>query len=257
MAISGVVMAAVALAMRAQWPQRREWGHLAVAALLVHACYLGGVYIAVAGGMQAGTVAMLVGLQPLLTVVIARGWLGEHVVPRQWTGLAFGLAGVWFVVRHKISFAGDLSGLVPVVVALVGISVGTIYQKRYCAHVDLRTGAAVQYLVCALAYLPLVWVLEPTPIDWTPAFAFWLVWSVVVLSVAAISLLYWLLRHGEASSVARLFYLVPPVTAVIAWFMFGETLDALAIVGMALIALGVALARPRDKPDPVAAGESL
>ncbi len=239
------LMAVVAVVTGANWPRRRvDVVHVVISAWLVHGAYLGGVFIALAGGMPAGTIAMLVGLQPVLTVFLARAWLGERIVQRQWIGLALGLLGVWFVVRHKIDLAGDLRGLVPAAVALAGISIGALYQKRFCSHVDLRAGAAIQFSACALVFLPLVIVLDAPPVRWTPQFAFALVWSVVVLSVGAISLLYWLLRHGAASNVARLFYLVPPVTALLAWIVFGEGLPAVAIAGMGLIALGVALARP-------------
>ena len=129
--------------------------------------------------------------------------------------------------------------------ALVGISVGTLYQKKYCAHVDLRSGAVVQFTACVLLYAAIVALTGWHPIDWTPQFVLALGWSVIVLSVGAISLLYWLLRHGAAADVARLFYLVPPVTALMAFGLFGERLDALAIAGMVLIAIGVALARRR------------
>jgi drug/metabolite transporter (DMT)-like permease len=239
------LMLAVALATRAPWPRTPlEVGHVAVSACLVHGVYLGGVFVSLAGGMQAGVSAMLVGLQPIVTVLIARGWLGERVVPRQWAGLVVGLVGVFLVVRHKVSFGGDPVALVPSALALAGISVGTLYQKRFCTHVDLRSGAVIQFAACALVYLPLVALFEGGGVRWTPQFGFALGWSVLVLSVGAISLLYWLLRHGAAANVARLFFLVPAVTAVEAWLMFGETLDALAVAGMVLIAVGVALARP-------------
>ena len=243
MVVVSLLMAAVALATGARWPSRRDAGHAAVAAILVHAMYLGGVFVAMEGGMPAGTIAMLVGLQPIVTVLFARVWLGETVVARQWVGLTLGLAGVALVVRHKLGFSGDLQGLLPAVVALAGISVGTLYQKRFVTHVDLRAGAAIQYAVCAVVFVPLAHWLEPVAIRWTPSFAFALAWSVLVLSVGAISLLYVLLRHGAAANVAALFYLVPPVTALLAWLLFGETLDALALGGMVLIAVGVALAR--------------
>jgi drug/metabolite transporter (DMT)-like permease len=152
-------------------------------------------------------------------------------------------------VRHKLGYSGDLSGLGPLLVALAGISVGTLYQKRHAGHVDLRTGAAVQYAVCALAFAPLALV-EPAAIRWTGSFVFALSWSVLVLSVGAISLLWVLLRHGAAANVAALFYLVPPVTALMAWLLFGETLDALALGGMVLIAMGVALARASAPAQP-------
>lgn len=241
------LLAVVALATRAAWPRTAiEWRDLAIVAVLVHAMYLGGVFVAIDGGMAAGTAAMLVGLQPIVTVVLAWLWLGEPVDRRQWAGLALGLAGVYFVVRHKVDFGGNLQGILPCTIALAGISVGTLYQKRHCAHIDLRSGSAIQFAVCTVIFAPLA-LFEPRAVDWTGSFVFALGWSVLVLSVGAISLLYWLLRHGAAANVARLFYLVPPVTALEAWLLFGETLDALALAGMALIALGVVLARARPR----------
>jgi drug/metabolite transporter (DMT)-like permease len=238
------LMGAVVLATRARFPaSMRTIAHVAIAAWLVHGVYLGGVFVSMAGGMPAGTSAMLVGLQPLLTVLLARAWLGESINARQCVGLALGLVGVYFVVREKIELRGDAIALLPIVLALVGISVGTLYQKRFAANVDLRSGAVVQFGACVLLYAPIVAWLEPTPIAWTGEFAFALGWSVLVLSVGAISVLYWLLRHGAAADVARLFYLVPPVTALMAYALFGERLGALALAGMVLIAIGVLLAR--------------
>lgn len=243
-ALVAALMGVVALVTRASWPRTPvQVLHVAVAAWLVHGFYLGGVFVALAGGMAAGTAAMLVGLQPVVTVAIARIWLGERVVVRQWAGLACGLAGVYLVVRHKVDLDTGRVGLVAITVALAGISVGTLYQKRHCAHVDLRSGAVIQFAACALVYLPLAWAFESAPVRWTPEFVFALGWSVLVLSVGAISVLYWLLRHGAAANVARLFFLVPAVTAVMAWLAFGETLDLVALGGMVLIATGVALAR--------------
>ena len=238
-----LLMAAVALAMRVRWPSARDTLHSGVAAILVHVLYLGGVLFSMSRGMPAGTTAMLVGLQPLITVLIARAWLGEVVAARQWAGLALGLAGVALVVRHKLGFSGDLMEFVPALVALLGISVGTLYQKRHCGHVDLPAGATIQYAVCAAVFVPLGYFAEGFAIHWTPSFVFAVSWSVLVLSVGAVSLLYVLLRHGAAANVAALFFLVPPVTALMAWALFGETLDALALGGMVLIAAGVALAR--------------
>ena len=202
--------------------RRRQVAHIAVSAWLVHGVYLGGVFISIAAGMPAGTSAMLVGLQPVLTVFLARAWLGERITALQWGGLVLGLAGVYFVVRHKIALGGEPTALVAVLVALVGISVGTLYQKKYCAQVDLRSGAVIQFAACSLLYAPIVAIAEPQPIAFTPQFLFALGWSVIVLSVGAISLLYWLLRHGAAADVARLFYLVPPVTALMAFACSGN-----------------------------------
>lgn len=238
------LMTVVTLVMRTPWPRTpAQVAHVAVSAWLVHGAYLGGVFVALSGGMAAGTAAMLVGLQPIVTVAIARGWLREPVVARQWLGLVVGFVGVYLVVRHKVDLDAGRTGLVAIAVALAGISVGTLYQKRYCAHVDLRSGAVIQFAACALLYLPFALTLEHVAVRWTLPFALALGWSVVVLSVGAISLLYWLLRHGAAADVARLFFLVPAVTAVMAWVAFGEQLDVVAIAGMVLIAIGVALAR--------------
>jgi drug/metabolite transporter (DMT)-like permease len=164
-------------------------------------------------------------------------------------GLVLGLVGVWLVVRQKINFDTDLVALITIVAALAGISVGTVWQKRHASHVDLRTGAVIQFGACALVYLPLVLLFEsPSEVRWTMTFAFALGWSVLVLSGGAISLLYWLLRHGAASGVARLFYLVPPVTALMAWLLFDERLDWIALAGMVVIAVAVALSRPPTLP---------
>ena len=246
------LMGVVAWITHGSWPATRaEAGHVVIAGWLVHGVYLGGVLVAIANGMSAGMAAMLVGLQPIVTVLLARGWLGERVVPRQWLGLALGLAGVWLVVRHKVAFTDDPTALIAIFMALAGISVGTLYQKRYCSHIDLRCGAVIQFTTCAIAYAPIVFLFEHTPVRWTPELLFAISWSVVVLSVGAISLLYWLLRHGAASNVAGLFFLVPAVTAVMAWLLFDEQLGALAIAGMVLISVGVALARQtKDAPAP-------
>jgi drug/metabolite transporter (DMT)-like permease len=245
-ALVTALMLVVTLVTRAPWPRNaRQVAHVAVAASLVHGVYLGGVFVAIAAGMPAGTSAMLVGLQPILTVFIARAWLGERISALQWSGLLLGVLGVYLVVRHKIAFGGDATALVAVIAALAGISVGTLYQKRFCGGVDLRSGAVIQFAACALLYAPVVALTEPQPIEYSQQFLFALGWSVIVLSVGAISLLYWLLRQGAAADVARLFYLVPPVTALMAFALFGERLDAVAIIGMVLIALAVALARRR------------
>jgi drug/metabolite transporter (DMT)-like permease len=245
-ALVAVLMAIVCVATGARWPaQRIDYLNVAIAAWLVHGVYLGGVFVAISRGMSAGTAAMLVGLQPIVTVFLARLWLGERVVVRQWVGLVLGLIGVWLVVRQKVRFDTDAIALIAIAAALAGISVGTLWQKRHASHVDLRTGAVIQFAACTLVYLPLVILLEsPSDVRWTASFAFAIGWSVLVLSVGAISLLYWLLRHGAASGVARLFYLVPPVTALMAWALFDERLDGIAIAGMVVIAIAVALSRP-------------
>jgi drug/metabolite transporter (DMT)-like permease len=188
--------------------------------------------------------ALVVGLQPVLTALGAGLLLRERVRATQWAGLALGLAGVVLVVARKVQggpAAAEL--LLPAIVALAGITVGTLYQKRFCASFDLRTGSVVQFLPSLAVTALVAWRTETMVVHWTPAFAFALGWLVLVLSLGAVSLLNVLIRSGSAVNVASLFYLTPPTTALIAWAMFGETLTGLALAGMGLAVLGVWLAR--------------
>ena len=235
-----LLMGALALATRAPWPAGpRQWLHIAVTGLLVHATYLGGVFIAIKHGLPAGVTALVVGLQPLLTATLAGALLGETVSRRQWGGLALGLAGVGLVVSGKFGDAALGAMLLPAVVALLGITLGTLYQKRHCAGFDLRTGSVIQFAASAAATAPLCLLTEGYAVDWTGGFVFALGWLVLVLSIGAVSLLNLLIRGGSAVNVASLFYLTPPTTALIAWAVFGETLTSTAIAGMALAVSGV------------------
>lgn len=238
-----VVLAGVALAARAPWPATwGQAGRIALAGLLVHGVYLSGVFAAIAHGLPAGLTALIVGLQPLLTAALAGRFLGERVSGRQWTGLLLGLAGVALVVWEKIHFdAGQMAGLALAAMALLGITVGTLYQKRHGAGMDLRSGTAIQYGATAAVLAVLAPALETMRVDWTGEFLFALAWLSGVLSVGAIFLLFLLIRRGEAARVASLFYLTPPVTALIAWGLFGERLGIPALIGMAVAACGVAL----------------
>ena len=240
-----VLMGAVALATRAPWPaDRMQWLHIGVSGLLIHAVYLGGVFTAIRLGLPAGVTALVVGLQPVLTALGAGLMLRERVRATQWAGLALGLVGVVMVVANKVAGGPSAASLlVPAVIALVGITAGTLYQKRFCASFDLRTGSVIQFLPCLVATALLASRTETMAVHWTPAFVFALCWLVLVLSVGAVSLLNVLIRSGSAVNVASLFYLTPPTTALIAWAMFGETLTGLALAGMALAVAGVWLAR--------------
>ena len=246
-AIVTVLMLAVARWFRAPWPRSaRQWLHIAVSGLLVHGVYLGGVFMAIGHGLPSGITALVVGLQPLLTALVAGALLGEKVRPAQWVGLGLGFSGVALVVAGKVATVpvGALTGmLLPALVALLGITAGTLYQKRFCPSFDLRTGSVIQYLPCAIAMAVLAYATETMAITWSGEFVFALGWLVLVLSLGAVSLLNLLIRRGGAVNVASLFYLTPPTTALIAWAMFGETLTGWALVGMALAAAGVWLAR--------------
>ena len=244
-----VLMSVLALAMRAPWPASpREALHIGVTGLLVQALYLGGVFMSIHRGLPAGISALVVGMQPLLTAALAGALLGERVSARQWAGLALGFGGVALVVGSKASVDGvDADALVhmlvPALAAMLGITAGTLYQKRFCPRFDLRTGSVMQFLPSLAITALIASQTETLHIEWTGDFVFALGWLVLVLSIGAISLLNLLIRSGSAVNVASLFYLTPPTTALIAWAMFDETLSALAIVGMTIAVAGVWLAR--------------
>jgi len=238
------LMTTFALATRAPWPRdARQIFHIGVSGIFVHALYLGGVFVAIKHGLPAGITALIVGMQPLLTACGAGWLLGERVNSRQWLGLALGFIGVNLVVANKLGNLPLGAMMIPALVALLAITAGTLYQKRFCPHFDLRTGSVIQFLPSAVITALAASASETMVIDWTPSFVFALLWLVLVLSFAAISLLNVLIRNGSAVNVARLFYLTPPSTAIIAWAVFGETLGGLALVGMVLAVSGVYLAR--------------
>ncbi|EWY38851.1 peptide ABC transporter ATP-binding protein [Skermanella stibiiresistens SB22] len=243
------VLAVVALVTAAPWPSRWiDAAHIMVAGLLVHGIYLGGVFTGIAHGLPAGVVALIVGLQPLLTAAASGKVLGESVSTRQWLGLTLGLCGVLLVVWESLSVRADfLIGIALCLGALAGITAGTLYQKRFCGGMDLRSGTALQYAATSVVLLALAWNIETMEVDWTGEFVFALMWLGFVLSVGAVFLLFILIRRGAAAEVASLFYLTPPVTAVIAWLMFDERLGALALVGMMVTAAGVALVNNRKR----------
>ena len=237
------LMTVIALATRAPWPQEPvQWLHIAVSELLVHAVYLGGVFVAIKHGLPAGVTALVVGMQPLLTAFGAGWLLGESVSRWQWAGLALGFVGVGLVVSGKFGDGAALGPmLIPALVALLGITAGTLYQKRFCAQFDLRTGSVIQFVPTAIVTAIAIALFEDFHIEWTPDFIFALGWLVLVLSLGAISLLNLLIRGGSAVNVASLFYLTPISTAVIAWAIFGEKLTLTATAGMLLAVSGVYL----------------
>jgi drug/metabolite transporter (DMT)-like permease len=237
-------MTLVAVVMRAPWPSTpKAWLHIGVAGLLLHGVYLGGVFLAISKGLPAGVTSLVVGVQPLLTAVGAGWLLHETVLKRQWLGLLLGLVGVALVVAGKIGSAFGVDALWPAVVALLAITVGTLYQKRFCPPFDWRTGAVAQFLPTAVATFAMAWFTESFRIEWAGELVFALGWLVLVLSIGAISLLNWLIRHNDAVNIASLFYLVPPCTALFAWALFGEAFSGWALFGMALTVWGVYLAR--------------
>ena len=237
------LMLPLALVLRARWPQSsRETAHIAVAGALMQGGYLGGCFAAVAHGMPAGVIALMVGLQPILTAFAAAPLLGETVSAIQWAGLVLGFGGVALVVWQKISVQGLTAiSIAWSLVALVSITAGTIYQKRYCASFDLRAGSVIQFGAGMLILLPLALATETMQVKWTGEFIFALAWLVLVLSIGATSILFTLIKHGEATRVSSLFYLTPLTTAAMAYFIFGEKLTLAALIGMVIGVIGVAL----------------
>jgi drug/metabolite transporter (DMT)-like permease len=231
------------LLLKAPWP-RGQMRHIALAGVLVQAGYLSGVWCAIKLGMPAGLSALIVGMQPILTA-FAAPLIGEKVRPLQWLGLMFGIAGVALVVAAKIKLVGlSLDSILLAAMALLSITAGTLYQKRYCAHFDLRTGTVIQFAASMVVVLPFaIWFEGWTPafatVQWTPRFIGALLWSVLALSIGAIFLLFALIRRSDATQVSSLMYLTPPTTALMAWLMFGEVFSALGVAGMALAVAGV------------------
>ena len=239
-----VLLGTLALLLRRPWPHRPvQWLHIAIAGALLHGGYLSGVFLAIYGGMPAGVVALVVGIQPLLTAFLSASMVGEPVSRRQWMGLVLGFGGVILVVFDKLGFSGlSGTGLAFSAVALVSITVGTLYQKRFCAELDLWSGSVIQFVAAALVLLPFALAFETMRVEWSGQFMFAMAWLIVVLSLGAISLLHLLIRRGAATRVSALFYLVPPTTALLAFFIFGEKLGLAAMAGMAIAAVGVAIA---------------
>ncbi|MAP34892.1 DMT family transporter [Vreelandella lionensis] len=234
--------------MRISWPSSpRLWKHIAVSGLLVHGTYLGGVFYGIYLGMPAGLAALLVGLQPLLTAACAGPLLGERLTKQQWLGLLLGLIGISLVLGSKLELGSTLfsgfgaGALISVMAALAGISLGTLYQKRYCTSMPLLSGAVIQYMAAGVLLGFGALLFESREVEWSMTFILTLGWLVLILSIAAILLLMALIKKGEASRVASLFYLVPPVTALQAWWLFDERLPLLGLAGMVIAIAGVVM----------------
>jgi drug/metabolite transporter (DMT)-like permease len=239
------LMAVIAAIARPSWPDWPGVAHSAVAGILVHGFYLGGTAIAIAHSIPAGLSALIPGLQPILTSTLANRWLGERVSPLQWGGLLLGLAGM-VLILHGRPISGEAGwGWLASAVSLVSITLGTLYQRRYCGSIDWRAGNLVQYIAVTVFFAAGAWLFENNVVHWTGEFMLALAWLAVVLSIGTIGLLYWLIRHQAATSVASLFYLVPVVTSLMAYVLFGERLDAIAVAGMAACAAAVFLVNRR------------
>lgn len=220
-----------------------QYVHCAIVGLLLHATYLGGVFAAIHRGMDAGLAALIVSLQPPLTVLLGALFLGEALTRLKVAGTLLGLLGVTLVlVERGIGIEGvEIVGLVMCVAALFGISVGTIYQKKYVVNVPQIPSVCTQYIAAAAVLLPVAQMTETMHIEWTTTFVFALAWLVLILSLGAVFILMVMIRTGEVSRVASYIYLVPPFVAIEAYFMFDEKLTLVAILGIVLCIVGVAM----------------
>lgn len=225
-----------------RWPTAAEARHSVITGLLVHGVYLGGVFLAIKQGVPAGLSALIPGLQPILMSTIANRWLGERVSAMQWAGLALGLFGVALVLHDRgMIGSGTPLGWAASFASLIGITLGTLYQKRHNSNIDWRSGNLVQYVAAGVFFALIAFTFETRAVQWTGEFVFALAWLVLVMSFGAVGLMYWLIRHSSAASFGSLLYLVPASTAVIAYFLFGERLDVVSIIGMIICATGVFL----------------
>lgn len=243
-----LLMGVIAAIWRPKWPDRTGVMHSAIAGLLVHGFYLGGTAVAIYHSVPAGLSALIPGLQPILISTLANRWLGERVTRLQWTGLVIGLVGT-LLVLHGRSMSGEAGwGWLATCVALISITLGTLYQKRYCSQIDWRAGNLIQFVAAGLLFAIGAWLFETRVIVWNLEFVLGVVWLVFALSMGSIGLLYWLIRHSAATRVASMFYLVPGVTAIMAYLLFDERLDLLSVVGMVICAAAVLLVNRNATP---------
>ena len=243
-AVGSLVLVPICIAWKAAWPRTiGEVGHIIAAGLMVQSLYLVGVYYGIYLGISTGVVALVVGLQPLLTGALAGLALAERVSARQWLGLLLGFVGVGLVVADRTTTSGaTLGAFVITSFGLVSITIGTLYQKRFCAEFDIRSSVAIQNIAGCVLMFALAGVFETMAVQWPGQFLFAVLWSALGLSVIALMLWYWLVRRGAAAKVTSLIYLSPPTTALMGWLAFNETLAPVAIAGMAIAVGGVALA---------------
>lgn len=242
-ALGIVCLGALALWVPLRWPREpRLWGHIVVAGLLVHAVNLGGSHYAQYLGLSAGTTALILAAQPLLTACVAALWLGERLAGTQWLGVGVGLAGVTLLVWHKIDIhAMSRPSLLAVCISLFGTTLGTLYQRTFCASVDLRAGSLIQFVSSLAILLPLAIGVEGWHVNWSWQLIAAALFLVVGASILALNAFHLLMRRGQATRVASLMYLTPAIAVILEFFMFGVVPTAITLVGMGVVCAGVAI----------------
>lgn len=241
-AMTAALFTGLVMVMQVPWPRDRQtWIHAAVVGLLMHGVYLGGVFFAIDNGTSGGISALIVGVQPVLTAVFAGLILSEHLSIKAWFGMVLGFVGIALVVWQQAGDTGGWIGITSCVAGLIAVTSATLYQKRFGTAIDLRVGSAIQFAAAAVMMWVLAFSFESFYFDWNTQSILTMAWMIIGLSLGAVTLLYILIRRGAASKVASLFYLVPPTVAVETYFLFGETLTPMALVGMGVAVIGVAL----------------
>lgn len=242
-------MLVLTVLLRPRWPaSRREFLHIVVAGVLMHVGNLGGSHYAQYLGMSAGITALILATQPLLTALIGSVFANERLLQRQWAGIAIGLVGVGLVVWHKIDVGASSSGsIIAVGIALVSITLGTLYQRRYCSRVDLRSAGLIQFTTATVLFAPLAWGFEGFVVIWNWRLFAAIAFLVVFASILAVNALHTLMRHGAATRVTSLLYLTPIVAVLLEWALFGVVPTAVSVVGIAITCAGVALVTTRRK----------
>lgn len=233
----------IVLFLRAPWPRRLpEIGHIMIAGFLMQGVFSVGVFTAIYLGISPATSALIIALQPILVALGAAPILGEKIRLQQWSGLLLGLLGVFLVVSHKLTFSHThIVGLAMSFLGLFGLTAGNLYQKRFCSQMNIFSGGMIQSITAGIAVSIGALLFESMQVTWTNQFVFALTWMSIVVSIGALSVLYLLIRHGEVSQVASLFYLVPVSTAIIAFFIYHEMIDLFGIIGICVTAFGIIL----------------
>ena len=245
-----IIFIALLFIFKSHLPRGKEAIHSLIAGVLIHGFYLGGTYQAISLGMSAGLCALLVGIQPILTAVLLVNFGKQRLLPLQWVGLFLGLLGITLVLQGNMEWqdtSNQYTAYLFAFIALIGITFGTLYQKKYCQNSDLIGSMVWQYSAASLVFLPVALLNETMVVTWNAQFIFGLMWLVLVVSVAAILLLLYMIKQGDSSSVASTFYLIPPMTAFQAWIIFGEHFDTQGAVGFALAAIAVYLVIRKPK----------
>ncbi len=250
LAIASCALALLTVAFRSSWPNRsQDYRRSAIIGILLHAGYLGGTFVAVNLGLPVSVSALVVSLQPVLVAALSGPILGERLITRQWIGVALGFMGVIIVLTpgltHHSTTTYTAGAVIAAIVSLLSTTAATIMQKRFGASIPMLAGTSVQYAAAAVVLVIAAAMFENFNINWTPAFVGILAWMIGALSIGAVLLMFWLLRRGTAASFSSLYFLVPPVTAVMAYLLFGEHLPPVALIGLAVSSLGVLLVRER------------